>query len=246
MTLREEKEELVLELYYKKNYRYRDITKELKMSPNQIREIIKKHEEKDEARANKKKMISLSSQAYKLFSDGRTNLEVAIRLDIPQIQVTQFNLEYQRLKGHDDFERLYKLTKGRITPLLELYQEMVIKRGLSYEKVANKVEIALDRLPYMEDLYEQANRAADTLQQRNDYLENRNLSLEEEEQRKITLQSSSCHHINRENLGTGAFTYTSAPERRSMFSYCKEHRKKVIGYENSEIYEMYEGDNDLD
>ena len=95
---REEKENLVLELYYKKDYRYRDIAKELRMSPNQIREIIKRHEEKNEAIANKKKSISLSSQAYKLFSYGRTNVEVAIKLDIPQAQVTQFYLEYLRLE----------------------------------------------------------------------------------------------------------------------------------------------------
>lgn len=114
---REEKENLVLELYYKKDYRYRDIAKELKMSPNQIREIIKRHEDKNEAIANKKKMLSLSSQAYKLFSDGRTNVQVAIKLDIPQAQVTQFRLEYWRLKDQDSLERLYIGTKGNVAPL---------------------------------------------------------------------------------------------------------------------------------
>ncbi len=29
--------------------------------------------------ANKKKMLSLSSQAYKLFSEGKTNVQVAIK-----------------------------------------------------------------------------------------------------------------------------------------------------------------------
>lgn len=98
---REEKEKRVLELYYDKGYTYREIAKELRMSPNQISEIIKRHEEKNEARANKKKMLTLSSQSYKLFSDGKTNLEVAIRLDIPQTQVTQFRSEYWRLKDQD-------------------------------------------------------------------------------------------------------------------------------------------------
>jgi transposase len=35
---RGEKEKLVLDLYYNKGYTYRDIAKELKMSPNQIRD----------------------------------------------------------------------------------------------------------------------------------------------------------------------------------------------------------------
>jgi hypothetical protein len=56
------------------------------MSPNQLREIIKRDEEKNDAIANKKKMLSLSSQAYKMFSEGKTNVEVAIKLDIPQAQ----------------------------------------------------------------------------------------------------------------------------------------------------------------
>jgi predicted DNA-binding protein YlxM (UPF0122 family) len=63
-----------------------DIAKELRMSSNQIREIIKRHEEKNNTIANKKKMLSLSSQAYKMFSEGKTNVEVAIKLDIPQAQ----------------------------------------------------------------------------------------------------------------------------------------------------------------
>src|SRR5215204_2994512 len=104
MTLsREEKEKLVLELYYDKGYTYREIAKELRMSPNQIREIIKRHEEKNDAIVNKKKMLSLSSQAYKLFSEGKTNVQVAIKLDLPQEQITQFRLEYWRLQNQDEF-----------------------------------------------------------------------------------------------------------------------------------------------
>jgi predicted DNA-binding protein YlxM (UPF0122 family) len=82
---REEKEKMVLDLYYNKCY-LQDIAKELRMSSNQIREIIKRHEEKNNTIANKKKMLSLSSQAYKMFSEGKTNVEVAIKLDIPQAQ----------------------------------------------------------------------------------------------------------------------------------------------------------------
>ena len=70
---REEKEKMVLDLYYNKSYTYKQLTRELRMSPNQLSEIIKRHEEKEnDAIANKKKMLSLSSQAYKLFYEGKT------------------------------------------------------------------------------------------------------------------------------------------------------------------------------
>src|SRR5918999_6365159 len=106
---REEKEELVLELYYEKDYTYRQIAKELHMSPNQIQDIIKRHEEKTNAKANKKKELSLSSKAYKLFSKGKTNMEVAITLDIPQVQVAQFYLQYLKLRGQDKLVILHSL-----------------------------------------------------------------------------------------------------------------------------------------
>ena len=88
---------MVLDLYYNKGYTYKQLTKELRMSPNQIREIIKRHEEKNDAIANKKKELSLFSKVYKLFYEGKTNVQVAIELDLPQAQVTQPRLEYWRL-----------------------------------------------------------------------------------------------------------------------------------------------------
>ncbi|HET6799213.1 MAG TPA: hypothetical protein VFH25_01505 [Nitrososphaeraceae archaeon] len=218
---REEKENLVLELYYKKDYRYRDIAKELKMSPNQIREIIKRHEDKNEAIANKKKMLSLSSQAYKLFSDGRTNVQVAIKLDIPQAQVTQFRLEYWRLKDQDSLERLYTGTKGNVAPLGKLHNELVVKRGMSYEKVANLVDIAINKLPYVENLYEQAKWAADKEQARFDSLGNRIRSLDEEEKRRkkmITLHPSSYYYANAEDHVTNKFPYNAASRQPSSLS----------------------------
>src|SRR5918996_768804 len=40
---REEKEKMVLDLYYNRGYTYKQLTRELRMSPNQIREIIKRY-----------------------------------------------------------------------------------------------------------------------------------------------------------------------------------------------------------
>src|ERR671925_1259274 len=138
---REEKEKMVLDLYYNKGYTYKQLTRELRISPNQIREIIKRHEEKNDAIANKKKMLSLSSQAYKLFYEGKTNVEVAIKLDLPQEQVTQFCLEYWRLQNQNKLESLYMVTKGRISRLWKLYKELITNRGMSIEAVAKVVDI---------------------------------------------------------------------------------------------------------
>src|ERR687891_1039529 len=136
---REEKEKMVLDLYHNKGYTYKQLTRELRMSPNQIREIIKRHEEKNDAIANKKKELSLSSQAYKLFYEGKNNVEVAIMLDLPQEQVTQFRLEYCRLQNQDELESLYMLTKDKVSVLWKIYNELVVIGRMSIEEVASVI-----------------------------------------------------------------------------------------------------------
>jgi hypothetical protein len=95
-----------------------------------------------------------------MLSKGKTNVDVTTKLDILQIQLTQFRLECWKLHGQDNLELLYKMTKGQITPLLKLHHELAIKRGMSYEATANIVDLALCKLPYMGTLYEQANEKA--------------------------------------------------------------------------------------
>jgi cytidylate kinase len=140
---REEKERMVLDLYYNKGYTYKQITRELRMSPNQIREIIKRHEEKNDAIANKKKELSLSSKAHKLFSQGKNNVQVKIKLDLPQEQVTQFRLEYWRLRNQDKLESLYMLTKDKVSVLWKIYKELMIIGGMSIEEVVSVISTGL-------------------------------------------------------------------------------------------------------
>jgi predicted DNA-binding protein YlxM (UPF0122 family) len=197
MTLsRGEKENLVLELYYERGYTYRLIAKELRMSPNQIHDIIRRHEEKNNAKANKKKELSLSSKAYKLFSKGKSSLEVAIMLDIPQTQVTELHLQYRKLIGQDKLVILHSLLGDRIFSFFKLYKELIIIRELSIERVISLIETDLDKLPYVEVHYEQVKQAADRQQERLDYLENRIHTLKKEKSRIVVLPSSSYHYVN--------------------------------------------------
>jgi hypothetical protein len=61
---REEKEKFVLEFYYTKGYTYKQITKELRMLPNQIRAIIKKHEEKPHIVISYSKWLNIMNYAF--------------------------------------------------------------------------------------------------------------------------------------------------------------------------------------
>ena len=94
-------------------------------------------------------------------------MEVAIKLDLPQNQVTQLRLEYWILIGQDKLATLYTIIEGRIFSLSKLYRELVIKRGMSLEAVADVVNTALHELPHMENLLDQATRAPLERQQGN-------------------------------------------------------------------------------
>ena len=91
---RQERERLVLDLYYNQGKTYREIAKEARISPRDIGIILNKAvEEKSEGMKQQddndgkedieqQVHLSLAAQAYKLFSDRKTPLEVAIALNL--------------------------------------------------------------------------------------------------------------------------------------------------------------------
>src|ERR687889_2242189 len=98
---RQERERLVLDLY-NQGKTYREIAKEARISPRDIGVILNKviqektegskeegiKQQDDNVKQNKQQEqqqhLSLSAQAYKLFSDRNTPLEVAITLNLEE------------------------------------------------------------------------------------------------------------------------------------------------------------------
>jgi hypothetical protein len=130
-----------------------------------------------------------------------------------------------------------------------------MKRRMSIDEVANVVDIALDRLPSMEELLDQTIRAAARKQEKVEYLQNRIRSLEAEEEKKkrmITLPHSYYHYVEeRENPAMKAFSSNSDPRQPSQLPYWPtenydpwgEYRnKQEESKEKEEIREVYEGD----
>src|SRR5215203_5431214 len=109
---RQERERLVLDLYYNQGKTYREMSKEARISPRDIRVILNKvveektkasQEQQDNDKAEQyqeqePRQLSLSAQAYKLFSDRKAPLEVAIELNLNESEATKFYKEYWKLK----------------------------------------------------------------------------------------------------------------------------------------------------
>jgi hypothetical protein len=113
---REEREELVLDLYFKENKTYHEIAKIARISPRDIKPIIDKAYQEKERQAHK----SLAVQAYELFSKGKTLLQVTIDLNLGQAQATAYYEEYLKLVGLGDITKLYIEFKGNVSYFVNL------------------------------------------------------------------------------------------------------------------------------
>jgi transposase len=152
---REEKERLVLDLY-NQGKTIREIAKEVKMSFRDIGVILNKAvEEKAEGLKEQHEEIqqlSVSSQAYKPFSEHKAPSEVAIALNLKESEATKFYKEYWKLKQLHNLNMVYEETKDDIEPFLRLYR-LSKAAGMSARHVTNLLKIANTDLPDIQCRY---------------------------------------------------------------------------------------------
>ncbi|MCC2647956.1 MAG: hypothetical protein K0S67_754 [Nitrososphaeraceae archaeon] len=160
MQITKDRRKRVIDLYFNQHKTYAEIAQIERMSPRDIHAIIKE----EEARRQKHKDQEISSKANKLFSKGKTTVEVANILNLPATKVSKLYREYWHLKGLHKLNLIYKETNGKLEPFLKLYKELIKKRRMSIEQVANIVDTAIHKLPYMENLHRQAKDQVEKMQ----------------------------------------------------------------------------------
>jgi hypothetical protein len=171
---RQERERLVIDLY-NQGKTYREISKVARISPRDIEIILNKViEEKTEGikqqddveknkEAKEQQQLSLSTQAYKLFCDRKTPLEVAIKLDLKESEATKFYKEYWKLKQTHNLNMVYEELKDDIEPFLRLYR-LSKAAGMNVQQVVNLLKIANNNLPDIQCRYERLKRELNTLE----------------------------------------------------------------------------------
>jgi len=91
---RQEKEKMVLDLNNRRTP-IREIAKQAGMSFRDIGAIVDKAEKEKEAKKEgRSQQISIATQAYKMFSESKTLVQVAITLNIRANEATQYYREY--------------------------------------------------------------------------------------------------------------------------------------------------------
>ena len=186
MQISKDRKKRVIDLNFNQHKTYVEIAQIEHISPRDIHAIIKE----EIARRQKHKDQELSAEANKLFSEGKTTVQVATMLNLPASKITKLHGEYWKLRGLDKLNTIYKETNGKIWALWKLYKELIKKRRMTIEQVGNVVDIAIHKLPHMETLYIQAKEEAEKMQRTLQRLENYSHTLNDEIASAKTLLNS--------------------------------------------------------
>ena len=142
-----EKEKKVIE-WHLAGKTYREISK-LHISFRDIKKIITAYEKKIRLQQSKKgeenkiKKLPLSSQAFKLFSDGKTPVQVAIDLDLNFEKVRKHWTEFLRLNNMKKLYNIYIENEFHLDYLFKIYYFM-LRNKIDFKNMENVLRIAYD------------------------------------------------------------------------------------------------------
>lgn len=140
----------------------REISKKCHMSFRDIGTILKKTSGEMEEDQDKKQS-SLSAQAYSLFLEGKTPIEVAIELDINESETTRFYEEYLNLKQMHDLQMVYEELGGDIVHFIKLCK-LSKDAHMEPEHVVTLLQMSNEYLPLLEQKCRKIRREIDSLE----------------------------------------------------------------------------------
>jgi len=94
VQITEERKKRVIDLYFNQHKTYAEIAEIEHISPRDIHAIIKEEEARRQKHKHQQHRQEITSKAYKLFSEGKTSVQVAIILNLREPAVTKLYTEY--------------------------------------------------------------------------------------------------------------------------------------------------------
>jgi hypothetical protein len=161
----ESRKKRVRDLYYGEGKTTREIAEIERMSIRDISNIIKEEEAKKQGHEDdfqKQLEEKISADAYNLFNAGKTPVEVAIELGCGEPRVSKFFKEYLRLKGLYEVASLCEKLGDDVLKYLELYN-LSNASGMNSKDIVKAVDIALNKLPSVDQDYFQTRNKLDQL-----------------------------------------------------------------------------------
>jgi ABC-type methionine transport system ATPase subunit len=77
------------------------------------------NKKQQQGQEQQEQQLSLSTQAYKLFSEGKSPIQVAVALNLKESEITRFYKEYCKLNQMHDLNMVYEELKCDITHFLK-------------------------------------------------------------------------------------------------------------------------------
>ena len=150
---KEEKARRIIDLYYNQGKTYHEIVKELRVSPNYVKAVLKQHEEEENASAvtkikheQQENKTSKEVASFKLFSEGKNTIEVAIELKLSEEEVTQFYKGFLKLRGLYKFSIIYEKYIHHTSHLLKLCRQAE-EEGVDIEQLVKLAQLADENNP---------------------------------------------------------------------------------------------------
>ena len=166
-----EKEKRVIEMHLA-GKTIREIAKELHMSFTPISKIIKAYERKAKRKENNQngqiKKPLISTQAYRLFLDGKKLTDVAIDLEIPAKRVLRLWFQFLKLERIYECYEFYQVFQSQIPELLAI-GNFIKENNVDTRNIANVLKEATDVYHLQLNRSEIKNEIERLKQMKNDY-----------------------------------------------------------------------------
>jgi hypothetical protein len=157
LVIDQETKRRIIDLYSNEHKTIRDLAKISKKSSRDIVAVLRNSEQNGKAEENKNiygNIIPMEKvtadpefdlppniKAYKLFSEGRSLVEITIELKLTAQQAQQFNIEYWKLMQMHQLFTIYQEVKNNLGYFLKLFR-LGKKEGLTPENIISFLNMA--------------------------------------------------------------------------------------------------------
>ena len=198
---------------YEEGKTYREIIKEVHMSPGDISSIIRKHTGVS-GRADQQEEQTTDTKVFRLFEEGKSPVQVAIDLDLPSTEVARLKREYWKLKGLQVLDDLYEDIKDEVFQFQRTY-ELFKDEGYTPRQL---IEVAnhRDELP--------------SLRRKNEQLIEENQNLEQQKWNKVVEleRANQSVTIAKQNLNSINADIQKKTEELGQLNNKKFETQKII------------------
>ena len=173
---RQEKEKKILDLY-NQGKTYKEIAVEARVSLRDINPVLKRAEKERERELgittqegndggnenHQTQKVYAFSQAYRLFSDGKTPLDVAIELNLREPEATRYYRQYWKLRQLYSLNIVYEEIGDDIIHIPKIHRK-IRAAGMKVDQAISLIKNANNDLPTLEEKYQNLKREVDSFE----------------------------------------------------------------------------------